>query len=66
MKPKSLVVAALALVAVLVSAEFSAVTGRVARTLDTLATRNHARAAANATTTAAKILVRTLVCAAKS
>ena len=66
MKPNPLVVAALAFVAVLVSAEFSAVTGRVARTVDTLATRDHAHGAANAATTAAKILVRALVCAAKS
>ena len=66
MKPKPFVVAALAFVAVLVSAEFSAVTGRVARTADTLAARDHTHGAANAATMAAKILVRALVCAAKS
>lgn len=66
MKPKPFVVAALALIAVLVSVEFSAVAGRVARAADTLATRNHAHAAASATTAAARILVRALVCATKS
>jgi hypothetical protein len=66
MKPKPLAVAALAFVAVLVSAEFSAVTGHVARAVDTLATRDHAHAAANTAAAAAKILVRVLVCAARS
>jgi hypothetical protein len=66
MKPKPAVVAALMLVAALVSVEFAAVTNHAARAGASWCVRVRATAAADATLGAVKLATRVIVCWAKS
>jgi len=65
MKTNPLVVAALAFIAVLVSAEFAVVTERAGHAAQRLAARAHSPAAARLASAAAQALARVVPCAAK-
>jgi hypothetical protein len=66
MKTRPAVLAALIVTAVVVSAEYAAVAGRVARAAEACSARAHPHAVADTVVTAAKLLAHALVCAAKS